>query len=982
MRELRWAFLLEVKNRSGERKGFAIHLDDGYILTLHHVLQGASDQQVLVSPAEKAAPPIIDKFEFPGCTLYPYGTSKPLPSFVVIKTVRPTRLNAVSFEGDVALLKLIAPAGIELHRAPIIRRLISNNEPFNCLGPLKHHEEQRDQVVSGVFVLGSEAPGLKWPSGSDPIIPGFSGAPVYDASMDRVLGLVQWVRNFKGDPVEAYMLEIKTFPQLIPEIERFVCNPSVRLTRAYPDNNPHVKDLLDEIQRRRARLLPGTETSASSAIEIDMRVGFAADLDAAYRLTTETPTRAYPENIENFFLSPDRFLELAASASRVSHSQRLYLLRSQGGAGKSSFLERVLERSWRHLVVPHYVDARDLTAGSEERPRKLPQTVQNVLAAAFGGGWDAFLYDIEQDPAFTLLVIDQFDQLPSEAADATLRILKSYASARPQLAVLISDRLVARDATDGYQTLAVRTLSAKVIVSALEKRTGTLPKNLSTEMEAVLATPLMLDIALRLPLSSGGPIEIDNRIALFEQYFGFILGHETPEYGDWMRRLSEWAWRRYRDTLSTAFATQDWEKEFSSTAEFTSVRQHIVVVGEQTGTERFRHQSFHDYLVGRYLADDPNRWNGETLDSATWYGANPAPVILAAELVGRRGKGSGSTHLLDQFLIAVYDWNYPAVIACVRHLVTGPMAHETWNYVSFPLRDAFGALMALKIRDLFEKTGEDSKRELLHFESQYGDEALLAKYRDTVRNAGSEKEAAEQLRLLVETEFCPPTHEDSGPDYTNWKLIFCLSSVPNMDFCIHLVSGDPLIGWTAANAMRREALRANLHINGGSPLPAVLRLMYQSARCGATAAPTTSSAIAVRRRLVYTMGVLQDAEARELILHTIFDPSEAVIVREDAARCVLEIAARDSTQTASLLAKFACRVAASDETTFPGRLRHRIHRSCRLTAEYETETWRNSIGPLLKACLTAEQQAPDTVNRDVWLTERWPGVIAHFSDSH
>jgi hypothetical protein len=240
--DLRWAFLLEVKNRSGERKGFAIYLDDGYVLTLHHVLAGAADLQIAGSPATNITS-VACQTGFPGCALYPYGTSTPLPNFAVISAIPAKQLNAVSFAGDVALLRLAESSRSELHRAPIIRRLINNNEPFNCLGPLRHHEEQRDEVVSGVFVLGPQATGLKWTSGADPIIPGFSGAPVYDGPMDRVLGLVQWVRNFKGNPVAAYMLEIKTLSQLLPKVERFICNPSVRLTRAHPDNNQHLRDL-------------------------------------------------------------------------------------------------------------------------------------------------------------------------------------------------------------------------------------------------------------------------------------------------------------------------------------------------------------------------------------------------------------------------------------------------------------------------------------------------------------------------------------------------------------------------------------------------------------------------------------------------------------------------------------------------------------------------------------------------------------------
>jgi hypothetical protein len=283
-------------------------------------------------------------------------------------------------------------------------------------------------------------------------------------------------------------------------------------------------------------------------------------------------------------------------------------------------------------------------------------------------------------------------------------------------------------------------------------------------------------------------------------------------------------------------------------------------------------------------------------------------------------------------------------------------------------------------------TQETAQRELSHFEAEWQDEALLAKYRDTMQTAASEQEAAEALRLLVESEFDPPLAEEGGPDYGAWKLVFCLSAIPGLEFCSYLVSADPLIGWTAANALRREALRIGVHAASGTSVPAVLRLMYESARSmaarGDLANNSHSSAVAARRRLVYTMGVLQDPAARELLLRIIFDRTEAGIVRSDSARCVLEIAARDPTATGDLLAELAKQVAKSDDTTFPALVRHRICRSSRLTSEFETEAWKSSIRPVLEACLLVEQRAPKSINRDVWVTERWPEVIAHFTKAH
>jgi hypothetical protein len=161
----------------------------------------------------------------------------------------------------------------------------------------------------------------------------------------------------------------------------------------------------------------------------------------------------------------------------------------------------------------------------------------------------------------------------------------------------------------------------------------------STPVSTPLSTPLMLDVALRLSLSSQNPVEIDNRIELFEQYFELILESRRPEYEHRLHLLSEWAWKQYRDTLSTSFSAEDWQIAFSSIPEFTAVRQHIVVPGEQGGMERLRHQSFHDFLVGRYLAGTEDHWKGEILDAATWNGDNLAPVIFAAELIHTRLMG-------------------------------------------------------------------------------------------------------------------------------------------------------------------------------------------------------------------------------------------------------------------------------------------------------------------------------------------------------
>jgi hypothetical protein len=199
---------------------------------------------------------------------------------------------------------------------------------------------------------------------------------------------------------------------------------------------------------------------------------------------------------------------------------------------------------------------------------------------------------------------------------------------------------------------------------------------------------------------------------------------------------------------------------------------HVGVVDQAD----FEHHLWRDYLVARALSLDPERWTEDTFDAASTFGTSVECLTMVVEQLA-----DGDRKVA--FVNAVYDWNYGAALECIAKSGEG---EEAERRVPEVVREAILAVVAEKRFDPVERTRDRTER-------------LLARYpfARPYLEAKSREEMVERVR-----------HLEGEGDLAVWQRLYCQPSGAQIsDADIDLVSSpNPLIGWTAANFVRRGEL--------------------------------------------------------------------------------------------------------------------------------------------------------------------------------
>jgi hypothetical protein len=190
----------------------------------------------------------------------------------------------------------------------------------------------------------------------------------------------------------------------------------------------------------------------------------------------------------------------------------------------------------------------------------------------------------------------------------------------------------------------------------------------------------------------------------------------------------------------------------------------------------FDHHLFHDTLAARWLAADETRWNAAELDTLTFSASSFDALALALEQLPDPAQA-------DLFVRRIYDWNYyGAAYALARARQLGGIEISTGMHVALlamlaerrwdPVRST-----ADRVEDALRLVGDDLAKDLLGADSPH---------------AVRERIATEVLQ---------------GDVYEAWRRLFVRpDGVPaDAQLLDALVDEESLLGWTAANVLRRAA---------------------------------------------------------------------------------------------------------------------------------------------------------------------------------
>lgn len=515
-----------------------------------------------------------------------------------------------------------------------------------------------------------------------------------------------------------------------------------------------------------------------------------------------------------------------------------------------------------------------------------------------------------------LVIVDGLNEVPyGEVGSRILTLLDEYMRAHPNARVLVTDRRV----SDFYRernwvTLRLERLATTDVAEIVDDRfePGTF-RGLAATTQSLLRVPYFLDRAMR-----AGQLAVASRAGAMES---FLRDHGglTDEQID---ELASIAFGVYEQRHSRTFPAAVVEDGLA--AELVGRLRDAGVLTSAGGNElRFDHQLEHDYLAGRHLAGDIGRWTAEVFDAVTFEASSFDVLGLALERIEGQDR--------DGFVRQVYDWNWRGAISAVADV-----EQEGEAACSAELRMALLAVTAEKRFDPVSGTRERTNRQLGRFGDAYA-QALVA---------------APSLDALTEVVAGLPACE--VPWFERWRTVFCrMPPTPlTADEVLWLAEADSVIGWTAANTVRRFPFDADRAQQ--------LRELYR-------AQPEPSQvARATRWRVVHALGAWPEAASAALLLDAV-DHDEHDWVKYGAVRSLMEMAARtsDAALRATILDGLRARI---------GHIPREPLSQLAWAARYAGADagFAAAVRPLLHAALDAQGTETDR--------ERWQVRIQRFED--
>lgn len=507
------------------------------------------------------------------------------------------------------------------------------------------------------------------------------------------------------------------------------------------------------------------------------------------------------------------------------------LLHGEGGAGKSTIAKRLMAAASEENRFVALVDLRDWDPdmlGAWDELRGEPAARADLLLESLSepefSESDLALLGPE---APALLVFDGLNETPGPAANSILEVADGIAARNPQVGVLVTDRLLRRTLPSRHWQLAgivdVALQGGKAVLGQFS-RGNAFFLSLANE-EGLTETPAT---------------------TILDEYLSQHVGLDGVD----LSRASAAAADAYLRSSSRVF---DLERFISiSGAEAVRALIGAGLLKEDDGHAMFRHHLFHDDLAARWLAEGGDeRWNAENFAALT-FDANSFDVLALA--LTRIGEPDHA----DRFVLSVYDYNY---YGTAYALAEGGRLGDT--AVERDTRLAIIAMLAERRFDRMIPTVAQVEDALRLF-----DDEMTANLRHA--------ETLDQLLELV------AVIEVEDSLIRCWQALFVAASgAPAPADAVKLLTGDnPLLGWTAANVLRRTEM-------DGEQIEAVWTALSDDTH------PV------VRWRAAHALGSQPVHESIDRLLDATRD--EDALVRYGAVRSLVDLAAVHESLRAEIL---------------------------------------------------------------------------------
>jgi hypothetical protein len=415
------------------------------------------------------------------------------------------------------------------------------------------------------------------------------------------------------------------------------------------------------------------------------------------------------------------------------------LLQARGGAGKTSMLRRLaIQRGGRGRATFH--TARALIRG-------IAATSSSALIELRGR-----LDELVEDDEVELLLIDGLSEIADELGALLLRGLEDLTFRRPDLGVVVADRITKRNVLPGsWQLVGLTPVSVRSIIE-------TLGADVDGVMLEVLQNPYYLELA-RASQRGRTRSEIESRRL-----------ERAGLQPDQLKELAAATARHYGAEKNRHLTAAT----LTGQVQDGTIRQ-MRAVGLLDAHGEVQHHLLADYLAASAFAGLSSSWNRTTFDLLSFGGASMEAIIMLGEQV--------ASDRQDLFLRRVHDWNF---YASAYVLVS---ARNAAQHVSAPVEVVLLAMLAEKRFDRIRASVDDASN-------------LLAAHPAPLARR------LEQVDTWAELGDAVRQQQHDAAWYPTWQSLFVREpgTAATDDEVALIASNEGVVGWTASNVLRRLEL--------------------------------------------------------------------------------------------------------------------------------------------------------------------------------
>jgi hypothetical protein len=745
---------------------------------------------------------------------------------------------------DVTVLKIPAKKG---RRPKLRKRRRIEKGVFSAFGATDLHPNGVSTLITLANIEMRGVVQLDWDGAATPIDHGFSGGAVYDED-DYAVGIIvsRWFPD-EGDrhsnPL-AYMIPIETVATRVKDAEKGF---ELQIESALFVDYPAAKELLEwSWSRLRRRTIAGAKSP--DLFELGILAWKAPDEDWTKAITEIDQLHEGGKNLSAF----DRL-----SVTDLLEKERQFLyLRSPGGSGKSFFLYHCVVSAVHIDVVPFFIDVRGLARFTPAQIEvkfggNFPASLDNLInECGIHSGGEKFRIANERGYR-ALLLVDGLNETTS-GFEQIIRSLQATPGNYNKVSILVADRLAVRpEYPRGFQLATVEPVSDELITRVLDQRF------VSAEASRILKLPFFLNLYLQ----SSNTLERGNRATLILEFVRRSLGgHDSVKdqaADSQVDMLSGVAFKWYKDYETTVIGGSQLQKLLPQKMAL-SVEMLVSsgLMARRSGKSvradsrfEFQHQLIQDYLAARHFVRKKLKWSAENFKALTLNRQSVDVLIFAREIV----EETGGVPRSEDFIIAVYNWDYSSAFACLQ------LKNQDSN--DRPIGVMLSALLAEKLFEPFLHSRQTAEKHLVSLTNNLVLQTLPTSIDDLVDHVAGLKPG-------------------SGTAMFGTWLALYNTTAGNVDFKVlkFLVAENPLMGWTAANVIRRLKLTKS----GATGLKRALT------RAGREL--SSAKANPVRWRVYHALGTHYSDESIETLWKAVWNSKEHEDTRYGAARSLVELA--------------------------------------------------------------------------------------------